>query len=389
MSTSVATARDAASTIVESGRALRIVVDGRRRDVLVPPRVRAQHGAELALDITASNASDLTLGDDALEAQLSFAGVSMWCRVPWVAVYGVVDTQSGRGIVVPEHEPPPTLPPEIAAEQHHACSFCGVDRRDAACVVVAPEVAICDRCIADAAGLVARRRHASKLALALAEGAIDLPVAERRDVLLAAAHLAGADLAVLSSVVDQTDPDDPETTLAILSRIPVPSRTAAHRFYESEMLLELGRLAEAAAVLASLPVTPDAPGLDLARQVRGLRVELAAGAEPGRARAVAAALMQLGDCLTELPEHERGWLRSAELLRAVLEAHLRAGDLEEARALAEELVSRAPDDEVARELFLQALTARGDPRQHALREALLSSTDPDGARARRLRSGAR
>lgn len=379
MTNAIARTREAARDILERGHGLRLAIDARRRDVLVPPHVRRAHGSKLVLAIE-RDTSQLTLGPDAFEVEVVFDGIAAFCRAPWLAVYGLVDEATDARMAIEEHAPPEILSPELAAEEGFTCSFCGRDRRDVGTLVVAPQAGICERCTADAVHLLVRRGQSSALAADLARGAIDLSLRARREVLLSAAHLAGDDLAALTAVIDQTDPDDPETTLAILTRVPLAARPAQDRLYEAEMLLELGRLSEADEILRA--VERQAPPLARACRVRLLRVELAGGVDPARARAIATL------CRAEAREaeaEEGSALRPHEDTRVLVEALVFAGDGAEALSVVEEALARAPDDEVLRELHLRVLTALGDPRQRALREALLLRADPDGALARRLR----
>ena len=377
--------QEAATSILAGGSTLRIVVDGRRRDVSVPKRVRAQHGARLIIDVGEQQRSSVRISDEALEVQLAFAGAVAWCRFPWASVHGVADASTGRGFAVPEHAPPAELSAELAVDPAYACSFCGTDRRDRGTVVIAHDVTICDVCVGDAAGLVAARGHASSMAAGIAAGAHGLPIAQGHGILLGAAHLAGGDLDSLGVVLDDADPDAPETTLAILALVPPRQRSPSMRMREAGAWIAIGRGAEARAALEAIDVDVADPAGSLARELGLLRAELAGGVDRARAANIRDAALALGASLGLLADGPRAAL-SRDQVWAVVDACIAAGDARTALGLVERSLELVPDDLDHLEQRLAALTALEDDRHHGLRAELLGRVDPDGARARRIRA---
>jgi len=100
--------------IYESGGTPRLVIDARRADVVVPDHVRAKWAEKLVIDLDAAYPLDLVYDPDGVHASLAFSGVIARCMFAWSSIYRVIDRRDGRGIVVPAHEPPTELPPELA-----------------------------------------------------------------------------------------------------------------------------------------------------------------------------------------------------------------------------------------------------------------------------------
>ncbi|MBX3247672.1 MAG: hypothetical protein KF901_10885 [Myxococcales bacterium] len=157
----VSTAAAFARSVVAAGHPLRLWVDGRRRDVLVPAGVRADHGLNLFLDVAPTNSAAVDVQDEGLAADLSFSGHAFRVWVPWIAVQLLVDLATGAETAFPEHAPPPELPADLATDPWSMCSFCGMDPRDRAVVVGGVEARICDVCVAAAAEVVAAQRASS------------------------------------------------------------------------------------------------------------------------------------------------------------------------------------------------------------------------------------
>jgi len=89
-----------------------IHLDPRRPGVEVPRQLQSQSqlvlqvGREMAVPIP-----DLDVGDTGITATLSFSRKPFFCKIPWSAVYGLVD-EEGKGQVWKED-----VPPEVAAQQ--------------------------------------------------------------------------------------------------------------------------------------------------------------------------------------------------------------------------------------------------------------------------------
>lgn len=96
-----------------AGLVPQIVLDGRRADVVVPDFIRERWGAALVINLDPRDPLDLEYDADGVHATLAFQGVVRRCTFAWPSIYEVRDRASGRGIVVPAHTPPETLPPEL------------------------------------------------------------------------------------------------------------------------------------------------------------------------------------------------------------------------------------------------------------------------------------
>lgn len=99
-----------------AGATPRLMIDARRADVVVPEFLRAKWAERLVIDLDAAYPLDLVYDDDGVHASLAFSGMVTRCTFAWPAIYRVLDRASGRGIVVPAHEPKPELPAELAFE---------------------------------------------------------------------------------------------------------------------------------------------------------------------------------------------------------------------------------------------------------------------------------
>jgi stringent starvation protein B len=99
-----------------AGQTPRLVLDARRADVIVPDFVRTKWESQLVIDLDASYPLDLVYDVDGVHASLAFQGVVTRCTFSWASIYRVLERASGRGIVVPAHEPEAELPPELRYE---------------------------------------------------------------------------------------------------------------------------------------------------------------------------------------------------------------------------------------------------------------------------------
>ena len=96
-----------------SGVTPRLVIDARRIDVIVPDYVRRKWGSELVIDLDPSYPLDLAYDEAGVHASLAFSGVVTRCTFAYAAIHRVLDRASGRGILIPAHEPKVELPPEL------------------------------------------------------------------------------------------------------------------------------------------------------------------------------------------------------------------------------------------------------------------------------------
>jgi stringent starvation protein B len=96
-------------------------VDGRRAEVAVPPRFRADPSLVLRFGYNLTpSIDDLTIDDDGIAGTLTFGGTPFRCVLPWTAVYAAMVEGEQRGTVWPEDVPedvltgggePPAQPP--------------------------------------------------------------------------------------------------------------------------------------------------------------------------------------------------------------------------------------------------------------------------------------
>ena len=99
--------REAFLAFLENGLTM-LHLDARSPGVDVPVRLRS----ELHLRLNFSykfNLSTFIIGEDAVEASLSFDGSPYRCRIPWAAVFGISRQQSGDARIWPEDMPPELL----------------------------------------------------------------------------------------------------------------------------------------------------------------------------------------------------------------------------------------------------------------------------------------
>jgi stringent starvation protein B len=103
--------KDVALALLE-GPSLYIHLDPRKPEVVVPayfkkqPQLVLQVGLNMAIAIP-----DLKVDEQGITCTLSFNRSPFWCRVPWTAVYGLVD-EDGKGMVWPDE-----VPAEVAAQR--------------------------------------------------------------------------------------------------------------------------------------------------------------------------------------------------------------------------------------------------------------------------------
>ena len=99
--------------VYATGHTPRLQIDARRADVEVPGSVRRTWQARLVIDLDPSYPLDLAYDPDGVSVDLAFQGMVSRCRLPWGAIYAVIDRSTGRGIVVEAHLPPAELAPEL------------------------------------------------------------------------------------------------------------------------------------------------------------------------------------------------------------------------------------------------------------------------------------
>jgi hypothetical protein len=112
------------ATALLEGTSFFIHLDPRRPGVLVPEKFRAQ--PQLVLQVgkqLATPIPDLVIDDAGITATLSFSQKPFFCRVPWPAVYALLD-EAGRGQLWAED-----VPPEVVAEmaKKNAAGDAGAD----------------------------------------------------------------------------------------------------------------------------------------------------------------------------------------------------------------------------------------------------------------------
>jgi stringent starvation protein B len=79
-------------------------LDARRPGVVVPPQYVGDAHLRLNLSYRYS-IPDLEVGDDGVQATLSFGGRPFHCVLPWEAIFGITSQASGDGQVWPEDLP--------------------------------------------------------------------------------------------------------------------------------------------------------------------------------------------------------------------------------------------------------------------------------------------
>jgi stringent starvation protein B len=108
-----------------------LLVDATRDGVEVPDHVREQWGQRLVLDLNPSWPLHLDYDDQALYADLGFQGVLSRCRIPFRAVWAVMDTASGNGFVFHANVPA-EVARELAARGPDAAAAPPSENRDVA-----------------------------------------------------------------------------------------------------------------------------------------------------------------------------------------------------------------------------------------------------------------
>lgn len=96
--------------IWNAGHTPRIQIDARRKDVIVPPFVKAKWGARLVLDLDASWPLHFEASKSGIQVDLAFQGTVTRCTLPWESIYVVLDRSTGRGFVVEAHVPEDRAP---------------------------------------------------------------------------------------------------------------------------------------------------------------------------------------------------------------------------------------------------------------------------------------
>ncbi|MEW5824619.1 MAG: ClpXP protease specificity-enhancing factor [Pseudomonadota bacterium] len=94
--------------IVDNGHVPHMIVDAEFKGVVVP---RAYvHEGQIVLNIGVEATRRLELGDDAVTFQARFGGAPMNVMVPVGAVLGIVDRDTGQGMVFPDQGLPGEVP---------------------------------------------------------------------------------------------------------------------------------------------------------------------------------------------------------------------------------------------------------------------------------------
>lgn len=99
-------------TLVEGGPSVMVHFDPRKPGVVVPPQFKNQ--PQLILEVgyrTTPRIEDLEFEGEAIMCTLSFRRVPFLCRMPWDAIFALVNKQTGQGMVWADD-----VPPEIAAQ---------------------------------------------------------------------------------------------------------------------------------------------------------------------------------------------------------------------------------------------------------------------------------
>jgi stringent starvation protein B len=99
--------------ITECGHTPHVIVDAGREGAEVP-RAYVKEG-KIVLNLSESAAQRLRLGNEAVEFEARFAGVTHPVRFPVLAVLGIYARETGEGMVFSEQDvgpEPPTRPPQ-------------------------------------------------------------------------------------------------------------------------------------------------------------------------------------------------------------------------------------------------------------------------------------
>ena len=91
--------------LTHKGKSARLVVDATQGGVEIPDHVREEWGARLFIDLNPAWPLNLDFDEQAIYADLGFQGVLMRCRLPFRAVWAVMDLAKGAGFVFKEHVP--------------------------------------------------------------------------------------------------------------------------------------------------------------------------------------------------------------------------------------------------------------------------------------------
>ena len=94
--------------MTDSGHTPHIIVDVARSGVEVP-RAYAKDG-KIVLNVSFNAAQRLHLGDEWVELDARFSGVSQHVRFPVSAVLGIYARETGEGMVFSEHDMGPDSP---------------------------------------------------------------------------------------------------------------------------------------------------------------------------------------------------------------------------------------------------------------------------------------
>jgi stringent starvation protein B len=118
-------------------------LDARRPGVSVPPQYSMDAHLRLNLSYRYS-IPDLEIGDERVQATLSFGGRTFRCLLPWSSIFGITSNGTGDGQVWPEdlpvevvhtmadrfagkHRSPSAPPPRAQAQGQHKPALSAVD----------------------------------------------------------------------------------------------------------------------------------------------------------------------------------------------------------------------------------------------------------------------
>ena len=101
--------------ISDSGETPHIVVDAGAADVMVPKQYVKD--GKIVLNISHSATQFLKLGNDAVDFEARFGGMSLAVHVPVRAILGIYARETGQGMIFPEGDadPDPKGPPAASA----------------------------------------------------------------------------------------------------------------------------------------------------------------------------------------------------------------------------------------------------------------------------------
>ncbi|HVN46890.1 MAG TPA: ClpXP protease specificity-enhancing factor [Steroidobacteraceae bacterium] len=101
--------------IAESGHTPHVIVDAGREGAEVP-RAYVKDG-KIVLNLSESATQRLRLGNEEVEFDARFAGVTHHVRFPVSAVLGIYARETGEGMVFPEQDLEPSPPTRPQAEE--------------------------------------------------------------------------------------------------------------------------------------------------------------------------------------------------------------------------------------------------------------------------------